>query len=124
MGLAALTAARNVDLPAFGNPTRPASAMSFSRSQIQRSSPGWPGLALRGARLVEDLKCALPKPPLPPSRQHDALADLGQVGDHRLLVLVEDLGADRHLEHHVVAAGAVAVLAHAGPPGRALKCCA
>jgi hypothetical protein len=27
---------------------------------------GWPGLARRGARLVEDLKCALPKPPLPP----------------------------------------------------------
>ena len=31
-----------------------------------RSSPGWPGLAWRGARLVDDLKCALPKPPLPP----------------------------------------------------------
>ena len=108
-------------MPAFGRPTRPASAISFSRSQIQRSSPGWPGLALRGARLVDDLKCALPKPPLPPSRQHDALADLGQVGDHRLLVLVEHLRADRHLQHHVVAAGAVAVLAHAVAAGPRLE---
>jgi hypothetical protein len=36
--------ASNVDLPALGSPTRPASATSLSRSQIQRSSPagrGW-----------------------------------------------------------------------------------
>ena len=33
-------------------------------------------------------------------RQHHALADLGQVGEQRLLVLVEDLRADRHLQHH------------------------
>src|ERR1035437_145929 len=66
-GLAALTTERKVDLPALGRPTRPASAINFSRSQIQRSSPSWPGLALRGARLVDDLKGALPNPPLPPS---------------------------------------------------------
>ena len=53
--------------------------------------------------------------------QHHALADLGQVGDHRLLVLVENLRADRHLEHHVVAAGAVAVLAHAVHAGPRLE---
>jgi len=40
LGFAALLAARKVDLPALGRPTRPASAISFSRSQIQRSSPG------------------------------------------------------------------------------------
>ena len=60
--------------------------------------PARPGLARRGARLVEVLKWALPKPPLPPLREHDALADLGQVGDQRLVVLVEDLRADRHLQ--------------------------
>ena len=36
-----------------------------------------------------------------------------EIGEQRLLVLVEDLRADRHLQHDVVAAGAVAVLAHA-----------
>ncbi len=45
--------------------------------------------------------------------QHHALADLGEVGEQGLVVLVENLGADRHLEHDIVAAGAVAVLAHA-----------
>src|SRR6476659_5698961 len=49
--------------------------------------------------------------------QHDTLADLGKVGDHRFLVLVENLRSDRHLEHDVFAAGAVAVLAHAAYAG-------
>ena len=53
--------------------------------------------------------------------QHDALADLGEVGDQRLLVFVENLRADRHLEHHVVAAGAVQVLALAGDAGLRLE---
>ena len=45
--------------------------------------------------------------------QHDALARRGQVRDQRLIVLFEDLRARRHLQHHVGAAGAGAVLAHA-----------
>ena len=65
--MAAETAARNVDLPAFGRPTRPTSAISFSRSQTSRSSPARPGLACRGARLTGPLKRVLPKPPLPPA---------------------------------------------------------
>ena len=65
-GRAADTAARNVDLPALGRPIRPMSAISFSRSQIHISWPTWPGLAWRGAWLDGPLKCALPKPPLPP----------------------------------------------------------
>jgi hypothetical protein len=36
------------------------SAISFSRSQIQRSAPGQPGSARRGAWLVDDLKWVLP----------------------------------------------------------------
>ena len=42
------------------------------------------------------------------------LAGAGQVGDQRLAVLVEDLGADRHLEHDVVGALAGALRAAAG----------
>ena len=81
------------------------------------------GLARRGARLVEVVKWALPKPPLPPLASRTLLADLGHVGDQGLAVLVEDLGAGRHFQHHVGALGAGAVLAHAVPPVLALKCC-
>ena len=70
-------------------------------------------MARRGAWLVEDLKRVLPKPPLPPRKQHHAVAGLGQVGDQRLAVLLEHLRARRQLQHHVGAAGAGAVLAHA-----------
>src|SRR5436853_907554 len=45
--------------------------------------------------------------------KHKMLADLGEVGEQRLAVLVQDLGADRHLQRDVIALGAVAVLAHA-----------
>ena len=56
----------SVDLPAFGKPTSPASAMTLSSSEIHRSSPLSPGSNCRGARLVDDLKWTLPRPPLPP----------------------------------------------------------
>ena len=39
VGRAAELAARKVDLPAFGSPTRPASAINFSRSHTQSSWP-------------------------------------------------------------------------------------
>src|SRR5690606_11859512 len=42
------------------------------------------------------------------------LPDLGQVGDQRFLVLVDDLGADRHLQHDVLARLAGPLAAHAG----------
>ena len=98
-------------MPAFGSPTRPASAISFSRSQSVRSTPSCPGLALRGAWLVEDLKRRLPQPPLPPRASSHPLPGAGQVGDQRLAVLLEDLGADRHPQHDVVGALAGALLA-------------
>src|SRR6267143_1976963 len=55
-----------VDFPALGSPSRPTSASTFSSSLRARCSPGSPGVALRGARLVLDLKLTLPRPPLPP----------------------------------------------------------
>src|ERR1700682_2917320 len=46
-------------------------------------------------------------------RQHDALAEFGEIGKQRLAIFVVNLRADRHFEHHVGAVGAMAVLAHA-----------
>src|SRR6185312_14259582 len=43
----------------------------------------------------------------------DALAGLGHVVEHRLAGLVEDLGADRHLDHAILALVAGAARAHA-----------
>ena len=53
--------------------------------------------------------------------QHHPLADFGEVGDQRLVVVLEDLRADRHAEHDVVAVGAGAVLAHAVDAGLGLE---
>jgi hypothetical protein len=53
-------------LPAFGRPSSPTSAITRISSRSRRFSPGSPGIALRGARLVLDLKRVLPQPPLPP----------------------------------------------------------
>ena len=100
-------------MPALGRPTRPASAISFSRSQIQRSSPAWPGLALRGARLVDDLKCALPKPPLPPSASTNFSPSLVKSWISVSRSSSKICVPDRHLQHDRLAVGAVAILAHA-----------
>ena len=101
-------------MPALGRPRRPTSAISFSRSQIVRSTPGCPALARRGAWLVEVLKCRLPKPPLPPLASSTRSPTLGQIGDHRLLILLEDLGARRHAQHDIRAVLAGALPPHAG----------
>src|SRR3954465_12044273 len=45
--------------------------------------------------------------------EHEFFAERGEVMDQRLAILVEDLRADRHLEHDRLAVGAMAVLAHA-----------
>ncbi|MCY1240851.1 hypothetical protein D9M72_537190 [compost metagenome] len=59
-----------VDLPALGMPSRPTSASTLSSSLSMRRSPGLPSTCWRGARLVLDLKCRLPQPPMPPSARH------------------------------------------------------
>ena len=53
--------------------------------------------------------------------QPEALADLGQVADQRLVVFLEDLRAGRHLQHDVGALGAGAVAAHAVDAGLGLE---
>ena len=42
-----------------------------------------------------------------------ALADMDHIGDQGLVVLIQDLGADRHFQDDIIATGASAVLAHA-----------
>jgi len=61
-----LEAAKRVDLPALGIPTRPTSAISLSSMCNQRSSPGSPFSAKTGAFMRAVLKCSFPRPPLPP----------------------------------------------------------
>ncbi len=56
----------NVLLPALGMPSSPTSASTFSSRCSLRFSPSPPGVHWRGARLMLDLKCRLPSPPLPP----------------------------------------------------------
>ena len=57
-------------------------------------------------------------------RQHRALADLGEVGDQRLLVILENLRTERHLDHDSQAPLAPCrSLPMPWPPPRALKCC-
>ena len=53
--------------------------------------------------------------------QRHGLADRGEVGDQRLVVVLEDLRADGDAKDHVIALGAVAVLAHAVGAGRGLE---
>ena len=67
------------DLPAFGSPTRPASASSFSRSSIQPDSPGRPRSANRGVWRVEFAKRLLPWPPSAAGGDDRPLARLDQV---------------------------------------------
>ena len=55
-----------------------------------------------------------------PGEEH-ALAQRVEVGDQRLVVLLEDLRADRHLQHDVGAAGAGALAAHAAAAVRRLE---
>ena len=66
-GAARVNRRRSDDLPAFGWPTRPASASSLSRSSIHPDSPPSPRSAKRGAWRVELAKRLLPWPPNPRS---------------------------------------------------------
>ena len=55
----------------------------------------------------------MPKPPLPPLASTARCAERGEIGEQGLAVLLEDLRAHRNPQHHVGAARAGAVLAHA-----------
>ena len=76
----------------WAGPTSPASAISFSRSQTQRSSPGQPGSALARRAVGRGLEVGVAEAAVAAAQQDDALAGLGQVGEHGLLVLVAASG--------------------------------
>jgi len=57
---------RSVDLPAFGMPSSPTSAIRRRSRRTHRSSPGSPGSDSRGARFRFERKALLPRPPRPP----------------------------------------------------------
>ncbi len=53
-------------MPALGTPIKPASTTKLSSIKNFPSSPGRPCVDCSGERLVDDLKCSLPRPPCPP----------------------------------------------------------
>ena len=55
-----------MDLPTFGKPTSPTSAITLSSRFTQSSCAGFPGCAYFGTCMVEVAKCIFPRPPLPP----------------------------------------------------------
>ena len=64
---------------------------------------------------MRGLVAGIAAPAVAAAQQHDALAHLGEVGEQRaLLVVGQDLRADRHLDDEIVAARAGAVRARAG----------
>ena len=101
----------SVDLPTFGKPRRPASASTRSSRRSVRRSPGVPGSARRGARLVGVAKCMLPRPPRPPRATIAVVAGAAQVGQLGAALVVVDERPRRHAQHEVGAARAVLVLA-------------
>ena len=64
--MAFVIAANKLDLPAFGNPIIPISAIVFSCSQTVYSSPITPFVNFFGALFVELLNLVFPSPPFPP----------------------------------------------------------
>jgi hypothetical protein len=85
----------------------------LSRSQIVRSTPFLAGVGAPRRLVGRGLEVDVAPAAVAAAGEQDALAGFGEVGDHRLAILVEDLGADRHLEHHVGRARTGALLAHA-----------
>ena len=81
--------------------------MSRSSSRSQRSSPGSPFWACRGAWCVEVAKCLLPRPPRPPRATSGLLARGDEIGDELAASRRRDGRAGRHVEHQVVAGLAV-----------------
>ena len=92
-----------MDLPAFGKPTSPASAMTFSSSEIQRSSPSSPGSNCRGVRLVDDCEvtCCRARRGRPCATVTSSPV-VDQVLEHVAAVAVADDGAGRDEDDEVV----------------------
>ena len=102
-----------VDLPALGSPSRPTSASTLQLQASSRLSPGSPGVHWRGARLVLDLKCRLPRPPLPPRASSARWPCAARSAISSPVSASRDDRAHRHAQHDVLRAVAVLVRAAA-----------
>ena len=105
--------------PAFGRPTSPTSAISFSEKRSRRASPLRPCSAVSGAWRVAVAKRALPRPPRPPRATTSRWSCSSKIGE-RLGVCsrggVANHGADRQAQHAigaVLARPIVAATVHA-----------
>ncbi len=83
------------------------------RSQTHLSLPGQPGIGAARRAVGRALELGVAEAAVAAFEEHDALAGVGEIGQHRLVVLVDDLGAHGHAQHDIVAARAGAVAAHA-----------
>ncbi len=99
------------DQPRIGHQLQPQPYPHFlarpARPVLTRGAVGAGGIA------------QVPAPAIAAAQQRDTLARMGEIGEHVLLVLGQDLRAHRHLDHQIVAARAGAVAAHAA--GAALR---
>ena len=82
------------DQPGIGDQLEP-------QPDRQRSSPDWPGLAWRGARLVDGFEMRVAEAAIAAVGEHERSPSVGEIGEQGFAVLVENLRADRHFEHDV-----------------------
>ena len=62
------------------------------------------------------LEVGIAEPAVATFRQHGLVAGIDELGQHRVLVLGDHLGARRHLDDHVRSVGATPVATHSGLP--------
>jgi len=109
-------------LPAWKADPSPRPPIQFHRSQIQRSSPTSPGLALRGARLVEEFEMRVAETAIATLRQHEFLAERSEVVGSAFRDPRRKSACRPALEHDRLAVWRHAVLAHAVGALLRLKC--
>ena len=100
-------------LPAFGLPTRPTSAITFSSKSRLRTSPSPPGVCSRGA-VGRRFEMGVAIAAAAAAGDDDLLADLRQVFQEKLAVGVVDHGAGGNRQDQIRGAAAVAIAAGAG----------
>jgi hypothetical protein len=120
-GLAALTARRGVDSAGVRQPDQAGVGDQLEPQPDPALLAGLAGIGAARRAVGGGPEMRVAEAAVAALGQHHALAHIGEIGKQRFLVLVEHLRAGGHLEHHVVASAAVAVLAHAVGAGAALE---
>ena len=119
MAPALLTELRKVDLPALGSPSEADVGEQLEAQPHPHLLARLAGLVLARGAVGRGLVAGVAATAHAALKEGDPLADLGQVGEQgAVLVIGEDLGADRDLDDEIVAAGAGAVGAGAALAAR------